>query len=247
MLGLCLLPGLAKGESPPLKESLIAAGKAFRLDHEAGKTGALDRLMAEIESLGQAHPAKREPWELLENVADWVKNNADKKKAYTRLVRLDAKRHPELVKLAKEELAWLDFLTKPIELKFTSTDGRKVDVAKLRGKVVLIYFCASWCPPCVQEYPTLKSVYDRYHKEGFEVIGISSDKTRAQFDQYSKRKKIPWPQHYETKPWEGRIMKQFRVRYIQRLFLLDHTGRVAAEDTRKNLEEKVRELLAKRR
>lgn len=246
LLGLCLLPGLAKGESPPLKESLIAAGKAFRLDHEAGKTGALDRLMAEIESLGQAHPDKREPWELLESVADWVKASAEKKQAYTRLAKLDAKRYPKLVKLANEELAWLEKLAKPIELKFTATDGRKVDVAKLRGKVVLIYFCASWCPPCVHEYPNLKSVYDRYHKKGFEIVGISADKTRAQFDLYSKRKKIPWPQHYEDNAWEGSFMKQFRVEYIPRLFLLDHTGRVAAQDTRKNLEEKVRELLAKR-
>ena len=143
--------------------------------------------------------------------------------------------------------AWKKLKAEAEQLKVFHTRIReKVDVAKLRGKVVLIYFCASWCPPCVHEYPNLKSVYDRYHKKGFEIVGISADKTRAQFDLYSKRKKIPWPQHYEDNAWEGSFMKQFRVEYIPRLFLLDHTGRVAAQDTRKNLEEKVRELLAKR-
>jgi thioredoxin-related protein len=58
-------------------------------------------------------------------------------------------------------------------------------------------------------------------------------------------KKVPCPQHYEDNAWEGELMKRFRVRYVPRLFLLDRTGRIAHQDTRQHLEEKVRELLAK--
>jgi len=86
-------------------------------------------------------------------------------------------------------------------------------------------------------------VYDQYHKQGFEVVGISVDKSRASFDRYNQRKKIAWSQHYEDNAWEGKLMKRFRVRYVPRLFLLDRTGRVAHQDTRQHLEEKVRELL----
>jgi len=123
--------------------------------------------------------------------------------------------------------------------------AREADLAKLRDKLVLIYFCAYWCQPCVREHPKLKSVYDQYHKQRFKIVGISVDKSRASFDLYTQRKKVPCPQHYEDNAWDGELMKRFRVRYVPRLFLLDRTGRVAHQDTRQHLEEKVRELLAK--
>ena len=245
LLTLCLCWGgsLAKAQTSPLVKQLSAVGKTFRLEYEAKTEGALERFMAEIESLGQAHPAKREPWEMLANVGDWVTDTAEKKRAYTRLAKLDAERYSMLVKGAREELDWLRFLETPMELKFTASDGRKVGLAKLRGKVVLIYFCASWCPPCVHEFPIIKSVYDWYHKKGFEIVGISAEKLRAQFDRYTKAKNIPWPQLHEDRPWESGLFKRFRVRYIPRQFLLDRTGRIAAQDVRKKLEEEVRKLM----
>ena len=132
----------------------------------------------------------------------------------------------------------------PVDLKFTAADGRKVNLAQLRGKVVLLYFCASWCPPCVHEFPGVKATYDKLHPHGFEIIGISLDQTRASFDDYTKRKKIPWPQHYEEKSWDGWLMKQFNVRGIPTQILIDQKGRIAHLNTRKTLEQEARKLLA---
>ena len=184
---------MAKAQTSPLVKQLSAVGKTFRLEYEAKTEGALERFMAEIESLGQAHPAKREPWEMLANVGDWVTDTAEKKRAYTRLAKLDAERYSMLVKGAREELDWLRFLETPMELKFTASDGRKVGLAKLRGKVVLIYFCASWCPPCVHEFPIIKSVYDWYHKKGFEIVGISETKQSSTVTGVEMFKKVNVP------------------------------------------------------
>ena len=244
----CLFSGAKLFGTEPtasLEVRIKAVAKTFHASYKTKPDKAIAELLTSVEALGQAFPKSKQPWRMLANAAGFAKEPTHKKRLFKKLAALDAKQFPTITSQAKEELAWFEFLEQPIDLRFTAADGRDVDLAKLRGNVVLIYFCASWCPPCVHEYPKLKSVYDKYHKQGFEIVAISLDRSRASFDRYTQQKKIPWPQHYEDNGWEGELMKRFRVRYIPRLFLLDRTGRVAHPDTRQHLEEKVRELLAK--
>jgi cytochrome c biogenesis protein CcmG, thiol:disulfide interchange protein DsbE len=60
-------------------------------------------------------------------------------------------------------------------LVLTGLDGSTFDLAKLRGKVVLINYWATWCAPCREEIPTLNAFYRRYHSKGLEMIGINVD------------------------------------------------------------------------
>jgi cytochrome c biogenesis protein CcmG, thiol:disulfide interchange protein DsbE len=60
----------------------------------------------------------------------------------------------------------------------TALDGETFDLAKLRGKVVLVNFWATWCAPCRREMPILDAFYRRYHGQGLELIGISVDFVR---------------------------------------------------------------------
>jgi cytochrome c biogenesis protein CcmG/thiol:disulfide interchange protein DsbE len=61
-------------------------------------------------------------------------------------------------------------------------NGQTFDLAALRGKVVVINFWATWCPPCRQEMPALDAFYRRYHGEGLEMIGLAANRTNERSD-----------------------------------------------------------------
>jgi cytochrome c biogenesis protein CcmG, thiol:disulfide interchange protein DsbE len=63
-------------------------------------------------------------------------------------------------------------------LVVTALDGTVIDLAKLRGKVVLVNFWATWCAPCRKEMPTFDAFYRRHHSENFELVGVSIDFAR---------------------------------------------------------------------
>jgi len=60
-------------------------------------------------------------------------------------------------------------------LVLTAIDGRTFDLAKMRGKVVMVNYWATWCAPCRKEMPQLDAFYRRYHSKGLEIVGISID------------------------------------------------------------------------
>lgn len=61
-------------------------------------------------------------------------------------------------------------------------NGQTFDLAKQRGKVVIVNFWATWCPPCRQEMPALDAFYRRYHAKGLELIGLSADRPHDRSD-----------------------------------------------------------------
>lgn len=163
--------------------------------------------------------------------------------------KFSADKNEDVAELAKEALtsakAKRALQEKPLDLKFTALDGTEVDVAKLRGKVVLIDFWATWCGPCMAELPNVKKAYESLHARGFEIVGISLDEDKKKLEEVLKTKGMTWPQHFDGKSWEGEIPKRFGITSIPTVLLLDKKGVVKDFDARgEELGEKIEKLLA---
>jgi thiol-disulfide isomerase/thioredoxin len=133
---------------------------------------------------------------------------------------------------------------KPADLSFTATDGSQVDLARLRGKVVLVDFWATWCGPCMQEVPSVVATYNALHDKGFEVVGISLDVDQARLASVTNQQGMVWPQYFDGKGWGNEIASRYGIHSIPSMWLIDKSGRLADTDGRDDLQEKVEKLLA---
>lgn len=92
-------------------------------------------------------------------------------------------------------LAEGDFL--PAELALTLRDGRRLRLAELRGRPVLVNAWASWCGPCVEEMPQLAAFSREQGDNGIQVIGLALDTPDA-VDAFLERVPVPYPIAVET-------------------------------------------------
>ena len=135
----------------------------------------------------------------------------------------------------------------PFEFKASDLDGRAFSLSDYKGRVVLLDFWATWCGPCVGELPETRVVYDKYHAQGFEVVGISLDDKREALMAFLQKEKLPWPQVFDGKGWDGALAKQYGVRAIPATFLIGRDGKIAAVDVRgMGLEPAVSQALAQK-
>ena len=133
---------------------------------------------------------------------------------------------------------------KPLDIQFKAVDGREVNLANLRGKVVLIDFWATWCPPCIKEVPNVKSAYEKLHSRGFEIIGISSDDKKQALLSFVEQNKLEWPQYFEESGGDNKFAQQFGIEEIPTMWLVDKQGKLREIDAVQNLAERVEKLLA---
>lgn len=154
---------------------------------------------------------------------------------------------PRMKEAAMAMLAQLDqekLVGRPIELQFTAVDGRSVDLAALKGKVVLLDFWATWCGPCVGEVPNVKKTYDQFHDKGFEIVGISLDKDKDTLTRFTADHHMEWPQYFDGQYWQNKYARQFGVESIPSMWLIDKKGILRNMRAREDLAGGVQKLLA---
>jgi thiol-disulfide isomerase/thioredoxin len=168
---------------------------------------------------------------------------------YTALLKkLAASSNPQLKALATQaqekakQMAGLK--SKPLDIKYTALDGRAVDLTKLRGKVVLVDFWATWCPPCRAEVPNVVAAFKKYHDKGLEIVGISLDQDKDALQSFVKEKDMAWPQYFDGKGWDNEISTRYGIDSIPAMWLLDKKGMLVSTDASDDLDGGIAKLLA---
>ncbi len=130
------------------------------------------------------------------------------------------------------------------EIVLPNPAGDSLRLSDLRGKIVLIDFWASWCGPCRRENPNVVRVYQQYKEQGFEILGVSLDRTQEAWVKAIEKDQLEWLHVSDLQYWQSIAAKTYAVSSIPATVLLDREGRIVAKGLRgPALEQKIAELL----
>ena len=121
----------------------------------------------------------------------------------------------------------------PMEFSGVDPDGNKITSTDFKDKVVLIDFWATWCTPCVSALPEMTRLHKMYNKQGFEIVGVSVDKSTKELTKFLEAKKLPWKIISDTATAEKggtRLATHFGVSDYPTLMLVGRNGKVIATD-----------------
>lgn len=118
----------------------------------------------------------------------------------------------------------------PFRLSGPTSEGSAVDIASFRGKVVVVTFWATWCPACREEMNSLGELYETYHQEGVEFVGVSLDDNHGELTQYVHANRLAWPHIFAARKgqtkWDNPIVQYYKVATIPFTIVVDRQGRI---------------------
>ena len=120
------------------------------------------------------------------------------------------------------------------EFTLGNYDGENSALYDLLGEndLVLIDFWASWCGPCIADFPELKKLHAAYADEDFEIVGVSIDSTMEDWKGGVDEHELPWINLGEVKGWEGPVSTMYGVNAIPKGFLVDSQGCIYKKNIR---------------
>lgn len=118
------------------------------------------------------------------------------------------------------------------EISLPNPEGEVVPLSSLRGNYVLVDFWAQWCRPCRMENPNVVAMYDKYNSKGFEVYGVSLDRSRDKWLQAIEQDNLHWTQVSDLKFWQSEAAATYNVSAIPFSVLLDPEGRIIGKNLR---------------
>jgi thiol-disulfide isomerase/thioredoxin len=153
-----------------------------------------------------------------------LKQDAAAKAQFERFVKMgppnDATRQRALRYISQPELARAR-MAPPFVI--TTSDGQRLSLDGLQGKVVLLDFWATWCGPCREALPHMRQIAKKFQGQPLVVLSVNLDEDEKKWKDFVAKNGMLWPQ-YRDGSFDGPIATTFRVRAIPQTFTIDADG-----------------------
>ena len=110
-------------------------------------------------------------------------------------------------------------------------DGQTLRLADLRGKVVVLDFWGTWCPPCVKAVPDLRDLQKKHGKDAFALIGISSDTDEQILRDFVAKNQMEWTQYWDR---DRKVQQIYGIRAWPTYIVIDREGVIRLRTTGNN-------------
>lgn len=190
-----------------------------------------ERWLKDLEEFVKAYPKAEDSADALLQLGMTQEFNGKLKLAqewYSQLVRTFP--DTSAAKRGQGALYRLDLKGKPLDFRGASLAGGTISAAEVRGKVLLLYFWATWCKPCTDDLPEIRALYEQYHGQGFEIVGVNLDSVKEEIAPYLKEHRVTWPQIHEEGGMESPPAQAFGIISLPTMILADQTGKVLSRN-----------------
>ena len=133
------------------------------------------------------------------------------------------------------------------EISMPDPDGKVFSLSSMKGKYILVDFWAKWCGPCRQENPSVVRAYNEFKGKGFDILGVSLDRSKGEWLQAIAEDGLVWHHVSDLQYFNSKAAKDYNITGIPFSILVDPNGIIIAKNLRgPDLQKKLAEVLNKR-
>jgi peroxiredoxin len=193
----------------------------------------MDALVEKARAFAKAYPDDRRVAPLLVDVASGLEDQPKLARSLLEEAQPKAKT-PELQARIGDDLKRLALAGKPLAMKWTAVDGTPVDLQNYQGKVVLVFFFASWSPPSMQQLDWVRQLVQHFPAESLQAVGISLDNDPVSLPGLLADHQITWPVYCDGAGWRGALVRSLGINALPDLWVVDRDGILRALDVKGN-------------
>lgn len=194
-----------------------------KVDFQKMQTAWVERLAKFVQTYPKAEDTP-EALMQLGMVSEFINQETQAKNAYNTMAR-DFATHPLAAK-AKGAVRRLESEGKVFELAGPTRNGAAYDINQSKGKLLVVYYWASWNQQCVGDFARLKVLLDTYGPKGLELVCVNLDNSPPEADSLISRMPIPGIQVMQTGGLESPLATAYGIMSLPNLFLVDKEGKV---------------------